>query len=396
MQTDTAERLSGGEPASEVFGLLLAAAMDFLNDIESDPHSDSHSDSETRQQDQKSSHGMYGLVASLFDSTQKAAVEQFISLLEALSEGGCIYEAKMPVIKSDFVAFLKDYSELYSRDQEIAQPLVSIFGPGTDRDTVARAVNKIARIAFYRERPRHVTFYEVAIFFYIIYARFKKSEYLHSIVARLVKCYINDVSRSYETKANYVFASSCIEKFSNRFLPFINGINGMISEGLLDSKDINKLVFILLIFMSDPRIGFCGEFDDYELFYCAVRSLYGGSEYAKRLENFLRTKVLWSFRSDPRGYTVDRVYQTVFKAEYTKYVGRIAELPREAVLLEEATIQMEGRRKDRLPMTVSVVDVTPKLNKQKAVKVFSPFSQRIGEASPRADNFDSKRKLNFN
>lgn len=339
-------------------------------------------------------------VKLVFGAVPLPELKRFIQFLRQVKSYSSSYKTKFTINTEDFLHFLGLYHESTKINKEPLEMLIEILEREGNREVIEPLADKYFKIMFLQQYPLKVSFFELSVISNLIKMHFNEDRYMQSIRRLIQKFYIINVFKTYQAKFNYKVTSEFISKFSYVVDSNINAFNGTISEIGVQESDVSKVIFIMMCFYLNTRDSiFLKCFSDKELFYCALRSVYQGHSFAKRLECFIATKLRWRLKMDKDEYTIDKVYQTIFKYEFKKVIGTV--LQRKLHLLKysctatsSSTCSNPSDDGNRVLVT-KVIQTTPKSKKSKESYAFSPLSRRIGEATQNKESLDSKRKLKF-
>lgn len=246
------------------------------------------------------------------------------------------------------------------------------------------------------------------------------------------------VEQDEDHRSNYLLfdgldISKCkryIELYTSLVARCCNACNGAFLELSLGLTDLNKAIFVMISIVSNMDSSYFAKHFTYrELFYCAIRSIYGkhhqkilnNEDFVDIVESLIRFKLNWKLADENKLFSMNKIYQIYFKSDYTRFIGKIKNTKTDVYksLFYRFNYQICNRDlKIRLPnnnyglskneflepneedssriLITNVVHNTPKNNKTTETYAFSPFSRRIGEKTKDKDGFKSSRKLRFN
>lgn len=339
-------------------------------------------------------------VAAIFNKATPLELKRFVSFLHQIKNYSSHYQTKFTINTKDFLNFLRSYYESTKGNKDPLEVFIQTLERDGNRKIIESLAIKYFKIIFFQQHAKKISFFELSIISNLIRIHFSEDKYIQAIGASIQRTYILSIARNYQCNSNYTITPSFLSKFSYVIDCNINAFNGTISEvGVLES-DVSKIIFTIMCFYLNRRDSiFLKYFSDKELFYCALRSVYQGYEFAKKLECFIITKLRWRLKADEEEYTIDKVYQTIFKYEFKKIIGNISlrksYLPKYSCkMISSSTCSNHSDDGNRVLVT-KVVQTTPKSKKSQESYAFSPLSRRIGEATQNKEGLDSKRKLRF-
>lgn len=275
----------------------------------------------------------------------------------------------------DFFNFLKSFYEKTVNFEDIFDK----FDFLQEKLGENNLIQKFTRIIFVHQIPSNLQYYEISFFYSIYKNHFDADIFFKDLFRSMMKIYIVKITKKY---SDFILRREFVSTFCTNMEPFINAINGCFLEIKMTESDISKLIFIMIVFNIKDSI-FMNLYSDKELFYCILRSLRQGLKYKKQIENFMATKLKWEFKLNNANYTLDFIYQTLFKKEYQKLLKSIKEKEYYCIY-----------HKEQKQITTKVLQLTPKI-KDKNTYSLSPLSKKIGEANQHKDNLSSKRELKF-
>lgn len=401
-----APRLPKNEPCTEFLEELLDGTTALLKEATSESHDSVHSwrdkassqySEENRPQGIENMAATQDILRTIFCPLRAQTLEHFTTLVENLLNISYPRSVSMAVRKYDYIVFLKRFCNISPSKYNSLELLRSILGQTSDPTSFKLATSKIFNIIFFRQIPAKISYYELSLLYCLRHSHFETDKYLESLVDRTAYCFVLELSQRFVTQSRYVIRPDSLNQFTEKLLKTINAFNGLVNASGIQQDNIDKVIFAMLIFTIDSRLIFCKKFGSPELLYSCVRAFHSGTGFAKQLEHFLRTKLYWRFDCDRTGYTIDKPFQTIFKYEFKKYIGSVTPCSkaRDASIRLANYPRSSASKEPTSPIKTHIVDITPKMNKKRAVSAFSPFSQRIGEAAGIRDNLDSKRRLDF-
>lgn len=392
------EMIPKGEECCKLYG-DVTEAIDFLMGI---PAQDSAKSIAVNDIDGKSTAEKYTpgvqLAMQVFRSLSVDRLEKLRVLVEALSDMAVFTAAGAATDRAAFLGFLRAFCNMNNYGSDPLGLLRTMLSASTDPAFFEATSLKIFRGLFFCQRAAHVSFYELSLATRLHRVHFAEDAHVQRVVTDLARCFVSDISKSFAAKETYVLSRRFLNGFAVRMQELVNAFNGLVCELAIDQAAISKIVFILLVFSAErKRSAFMQIFGEPELVYCAVRTLYSGIGFAKRLENFMKTRLLWESKMDKTNATLDRAFQTLYKYEYKKIIG--SQQPQRIVasryMSRVASMPSCATGRRRGSITTSVLPVTPRMSRTRAVSAFSPLSRRIGENAGARESFDSKRRLDF-
>ncbi|KAI4292091.1 hypothetical protein PAPHI01_1365 [Pancytospora philotis] len=300
--------------------------------------------------------------------------------------------------EAEHIGFLKEYCDVLGNSAGVLQGFTTLLGYSTDPEILRVAAFRLFQVIFLRQDMPRVYFYDISLLATLLRSNFKNNAYLRCVLARLSLAFVEEICQSYVAKRRYVFSRELLFEFSRRVETLINALNGLVSELGVGQAAIPKILFVIFVFEIEKSSVFLAEFDSAELFYCAVRVFYSGMAFAKRLENMIKTKLLWSFKSDTKRYTLDLIFQSIFKAEFRRLVGSIKEAKIVSYKYSRTSVAVAAcaaSQPQRSPSADAQRSGAPEAPGGRPAHAFSPLSRRIAEIAGIRDDYESKRRLNF-
>lgn len=300
----------------------------------------------------------------------------------------------------EFFKFLRTYFENMKLGVSPMESFIQILERENNRSVVEPFAIKYFKVIFYLQKPINPSFYEVSMIYNLLKVYFKDDPYIRMVVDVILREFILTLTRRYVSNISTGLTNAQINEFSGIIESTINAFNGTVIELDTEASEICKIIYVMLCFyLSSDVSEFYKIFGMKELFYCAVRSVYQGHEFSKKLECLISSKLRWRLKMDDEEYTCDKVYQTLFKYEYRKLIGKIKY--REKLLSmhfagpNENYSHSSSSEENQRYLVTKIIQTTLKSNKAESKPAFSPLSRRIGESLKNKESLDSKRKLRF-
>lgn len=300
----------------------------------------------------------------------------------------------------DFFVFLKAFA--IKRDGNVTpiEGIVQLIDINKDRAAVQPLALKYFRIIFLMQKPIFPSYYEISIMYNLMKMDFLGDPYAKHIVELINRAFILGIMHKYVSNVLIRPTRVQIREFSEILEITMNAFNGTIAELEVEIRDVTKVIYVMLCFsLNRDRSEFQKKYGVRELFYCAVRAVHQGRQFAKRLECFIFTKLRWKMKADDEEFTCDKIYQTLFKSEYKQFVGKLRIRDMGHIKYSENSLELSSStstsEESQRVLITKIVHTTPKMDKSKEKYAFSPLSRRIGESLPDRDSLDSKRKLKF-
>lgn len=339
-------------------------------------------------------------ITFMFGTTAPSELKKFASFLQQVKNHSSHYHTKFTINTEDFLNFLRSYHESVKGSKDPLETFIQIIERGGNRQIIEPLATKYFKIMFFQQSSTRVSFFELSIISNLMRMYFKEDRYIEAIRTSILKIYISSIADTYQGIYSYTVTPSFISKFSYVIDSNINAFNGTISEVGVQESDVSEVIFIMMCFYLNRRDSvFLRYFSDKELFYCALRSVYQGHKFAKKLECFISTKLRWRLKIDEEEYTIDKVYQTLFKYEFRKIIGTVSlrrsHLPKYFCRAFSSSTCSNPSDDGNRVLVTKVVQTTPKSKKSQESYAFSPLSRRIGEGTHNKESLDSKRKLRF-
>lgn len=340
---------------------------------------------------------------TVFSNLQEFDVKHFISFLESLKKLSNGFKTKFSIKIEYFLHFLRSYFEKIKPDAEPVESLITLLERKGNKRVIETMAHKFYKVLFFQQIPVTVSFFEISTIYNFSRTYLIEDKFLQLIKKIILRSFMLSILNRYQSQHTYPTTKTFLSKFSEIFEACINALNGSISEIGVKESDISKIIFIMMSFVLEKsRSIFLSQYSYKELFYCALRSIYQGHIFAKKLECFIITKLRWRLICDEEDYTIDKIYQTIFKYEFRKIIGSLQDkaryLPKHS---RKSTLKLLYRLNSKVPdknkinLITKVVHTTPNSKTVKESYTFSPLSKRIGEAMKNRESLDSKRKLKF-
>ncbi|KAI5171642.1 hypothetical protein PAEPH01_1663 [Pancytospora epiphaga] len=295
-----------------------------------------------------------------------------------------------------YIRFLRTFSAKLGCNVNAKDGLIVMLSPGDKYTMLETTASRLFNVLFLMQRLSKISFYELSIISTFQRIHFKDDRCVKEAVTKMCKAYVYNVSREYASYRQYKISTQLLHEFSVRIESYINAFNGLVNELHINQSVIPKILFVLLVFRVDDELTFLKSYGEPELFYCSVRIFHSGSEFAKRLENFMKTQLFWEFRTDMKAYTLDHLFQAIYKYEYRKLIGGINKINEISSKYASKRIKTFVPHQQRPMMSINIIPSVPNMDESKSIKTFSPLSRKIAEAAGLRDNIASKRKLDFN
>jgi len=300
----------------------------------------------------------------------------------------------------EIIRFVKIFSEHSANAQQPFMAFKSMLGNGTSPSypPFQSVAKRFFECVFFFQRVHSVDFYEFALISNICNIHFSGSPYFCGITDRMALLFITGICKNYVGRRPYKFTMDFILEMRKVVLGLSNAFNGIVNELSVEESTIPKIVYIILVFHWERRVSiFMNTYGVPELLYCAIRTFYREPSCKRRIEDFMRKRLKWTFVADKNDQSLSGLFQTVYKYEYFKILGSIT---------SSVTPTLEKFGKPKLSpdvydgkanhkLVTRVVSRIPKMDQSKVVKAFSPLSRRIGEKTENKESFDSRRKLQF-
>jgi len=338
--------------------------------------------------------------AAVFSNSSTFDTKKFRSFLEAVKKHSAGLSTKFSINTEEFLYFLRSYFEKIKNNDDPVESFTLMLERKGDKKIIELLALKFFRVIFLQQIAENITFFELSIIYNFSKMYLNEDKFLQKIKKILLKLFIVQIMTTYQTLSTYILSKQFFSEFTTIFEATINALNGTISEIGVKESDVSKIVFIMICFtLEKSRSDFLRSYSSKELFYCAVRAINQGYTFAKRLECFIITKLRWRLACDEEDYTIDKIYQTVFKYEFKKIIGSVRSnslyFPKYSCkTLHRLSSNEIHEDKNRILVT-KVLQTTPNAKKMKDSYSFSPLSKRIGEATKDKESLDSKRKLRF-
>lgn len=337
---------------------------------------------------------------SSFSDMTVLELTRFLSMILQIKGGAHGKIVKFGAKTSEFFTFLKTFFQNIKQANSPMENFIQLLEIEKNREIVKPFAIKYFKVVFYFQKPTKPSFYEVSIMNNMSKVSFINDPYFQSVINFILKDYTLYISRKYScnTKIEMNF-SQCV-KFCNIIESTINGFNGSIIELETEACEISKVIYTMLVFfLNKKKSEFQESYGVKELFYCALRSVYQGRLFAKRLECMISSKLRWRFSMESEEYTIDKVYQTLFKHEYLSFIGKVrcgmGDIYSHSLRAHEHSESKDSSDENRRVMVTKIIQTTPKANKGESTFAFSPLSRKIGERVQRSESLNSKRKLRF-
>lgn len=336
----------------------------------------------------------------VFEDMSVNALNRFITTLIQMKNKSFGKLTKFNTNTEEFFKFLKTYFENMKLGISPQESFIQILERENNRPIVEPFAIKYFKVIFYLQKPINPSFYEVSMIYNLLKVYFKENPYIRMVVDVILREFILTLTRRYVSNISISLTNAQIKEFSGIIESLINAFNGTVIELDTEASEICKIIYVMLCFyLNRSQSEFYKDFGIKELFYCSVRSVYQGHEFSKRLECLISSKLRWRLKMDDEEYTCDKVYQTLFKYEYHKLIGKVKY--REKLLsmhfarTNENYSHSSSEEENQRYLITKVIQTTPKVNKSESKLAFSPLSRRIGESLKDKESLDSKRKLKF-
>jgi len=322
---------------------------------------------------------------------------EMVSMIKSKSFGK---KTRFCINTEHFLIFLKAFQGKQSSCVSPVEKLVQLIEIDRNRSAVLPLAVKYFKLIFLLQRPTLPTYYEVSIMYNMMKMEFQDDIHMRQVVSVMLREFILGLVCRYVSGLRLRLTRTQTREFSETIETTINAFNGIIAELNVETDEIAKIIYIMLCFhLNKYRSEFQKNYGVRELFYCAVRAVHQGRQFGKQLECFITTKLRWKMKADEEEFTCDKIYQTLFKSEYRKIVGRI-------VTKSQGYMKYSGGKRggpgnsssseeNQRVLITKIVQTTPKINKTEERYAFSPLSRRIAKSLQDKDNLDSKRKLKF-
>ncbi|ELA41861.1 uncharacterized protein VICG_01045 [Vittaforma corneae ATCC 50505] len=299
-----------------------------------------------------------------------------------------------------FFTFLKTFFEKQNPTISPIENLIQILELEKNREIIEPLAIKYFKVVFYFQKPLSPSYYELSIVYNMMKIDFKEDQYIKSVVNVILREFILNLVKKYVSNTRAKLTNAQVKEFSGIIEITINAFNGIIVELDVEPAEISRIIYVMLCFyLNRYKSEFHKNYGIRELFYCAVRTVYQGHQFAKRLECFIASKLKWKLKTEDQEFTCDKIYQTLFKHEYKKTVGKIRHrnisYMKYSNGLSGASSNSSSSDENQRVLITKIVQTTPKMNKSQEKYAFSPLSRRIGESLQSKENLDSKRKLKF-
>lgn len=299
-----------------------------------------------------------------------------------------------------FFTFLKTFFEKQNPTISPIENLIQILELEKNRAIIEPLAIKYFKVIFYFQKPLSPSYYELSVIYNMMKIDFKECQYIRSVVNVILREFILKLVKKYVSNTRIKLTNAQVKEFSGIIEITINAFNGIIVELDVEPAEISKIIYIMLCFyLNRYKSEFHKNYGIRELFYCAVRATHQGRQFAKRLECFIASKLKWKLKTEDQEFTCDKVYQTLFKYEYKKDIGKIrhrnAGYMKYPGGLNGVSSNSSSSEESQRVLITKIVQTTPKMNKSQEKYAFSPLSRRIGESLQDKESLDSKRKLKF-
>ncbi|KAM0679928.1 hypothetical protein GINT2_001869 [Glugoides intestinalis] len=337
---------------------------------------------------------------TIFDGISPIELNKIITTIIQIKNRSLGKVTKFCTNTEDFFNFLKLFSQTMRPGISPIESFIQVLEMDKNRAIVEPFAVKYFKVLFYMQKPVTPTFYELSIVYNMMKIYFKEDPYLKAVVDVIIKEFIVHLNTKYVSNTEITLTNSQVYEFTKIIKSMINAFNGTVIELEIEASDISKIIFVMMCFYFNRNSSVLYDmFGIRELFYCAVRSVYQGHMFAKKLECLISSKLRWRMKMENEEYTCDKVYQTLFKYEYKKIIGKIRY--KEHCYSGSLSKSFNGSshstssEKNQRVLITNIVKTTPKINKKKEKYAFSPLSRRIGDSLKKKESLDSKRKLKF-
>lgn len=337
---------------------------------------------------------------TVFDGISQIELNKLITTIIQIKNRSLGKIAKFCSNTEDFFNFLKLFCQTMRLGISPVESFIQVLEMDKNRSIVEPFAVKYFKVLFYMQKPVAPSFYELSIVYNMMKVYFKEDPYLKAVVDVIIKEFIIHLNTKYTCNSEIILTNQEVYEFTKIITSMINAFNGTVVELEIEATDISKIIFVMMCFYFNRNKSVLYDmFGVRELFYCAVRSVYQGHAFAKKLECLISSKLRWRMKMENEEYTCDKVYQTLFKYEYKKIVGKVRS--KEHSYSGSLSKNFNGSshstssEKNQRVLITNIVQTTPKINKKKEKYAFSPLSRRIGESLEKKESLDSKRKLKF-
>lgn len=339
-------------------------------------------------------------VEQVFSDMSATDLNKFVTMLIQIKNTSYGKITRFCTKTTDFLKFLRTF---FINAKQLISPLENFIQNleiDKNREIVKPFAIKYFKVVFYMQKPYKPTFYEISVMNNLMKLYYNTDDYFIHILDFILKEYTLSIARKYSCNTKIILNHRQCIRFCKLLGNTINAFNGTIIELDTEASEISKVIFTMLVFfLKDRESVFNKMYGWKELFYCALRSVYQGREFAKKLECMISSKLRWKLTMENEEYTVDKVYQTFFKYEYLKYIGKVrnglgANFSFPLRHFVDSDCQNSSEKEQRV-MVTKIIQTTPKSLKGDSGYAFSPLSRRIGERTPTKETLNSKRKLKF-
>lgn len=339
-------------------------------------------------------------VENVFSDMSIVDLNKFLTMIIQIKNNSFGKSTNFSANTIEFFKFLKTF---FSNSKQVISPIenfIQTLEIDKNREIVKPFAIKYFKVVFYMQKPINPSFYEISIMNNLMKLHYNADNYFISVINFILREYTLSISRKYTCNTKIEIRYNQCVRFCKMISATINAFNGTIIELETEATEISKVIFTMLIFFLNRHKSVFNElYGLRELFYCSLRSVYQGKEFAKRLECMISSKLRWKLAMENEEYTIDKVYQTIFKYEYLIFIGCIRNGMGDIFLLStrrssDSDSQNSSDRGQRV-MVTKIIQTTPKTLKGESGYAFSPLSRRIGEQTQRNETLNSKRKLKF-
>lgn len=339
-------------------------------------------------------------VRIVFDGIPVSELNRLITTVSQIKSRSLGKMTRFYYNTEQFLIFLKTFFEKLNPTVSPIENFIQILEMENNRPIIESLAIKYFKVMFYFQKPTEPSYYELSVIYNMMKIDFKEDLYVKHVTDIMLREFILSLIRKYISNCAIRLTNAHVKKFSGVIEILINALNGIIVELDAEPSEVPKIIYVMLCFyLNRHRSEFYKLYGTRELFYCAVRSVYEGHKFAKKLECFIAAKLRWRLKMEDEEFTSDKVYQTFFKYEYKQIIGKIRHRNIGYMKYSEgiegnSSPNISSDDNQRLLIT-KIVQTTPKIDKSAEKYAFSPLSRRIGESLQSKESLDSKRKLKF-